>query len=173
MENTEKKSFRKEVILHFLLMIVLVAGDQVIKYLARTKLLDAPVILWKKVFSLQLVYNTGGAFGALNKYPIFLLLFSVVILTLVTIGYFWLPKQKKLNPLRFCMMLVITGALGNMIDRIIFGKVTDIFSFDLINFPVFNLADICIVCGCILAFILLLFYYKDEDINQWKKSKSK
>lgn len=164
----EKKQFILDGILHLFLICVVIVIDQITKAWARAQLSIRPVILWEKVFSLQLVYNTGGPWGFLGKHTIVLTIASVLILLLVVVIYLKMPRVKKMVPLRICVSLITAGAIGNIIDRIAFKKVTDLFSFDLIHFPVFNVADVSIVCGCILAFALTLFYYKDEDF-QWKK----
>ena len=168
----EQKGFWREGLLHVFLVVVLVVADQLTKVWARTGLADAPLVIWKNVFSFCLIYNTGGAWGIFHKHTWALTVFSVVVMAAIVAGYLWLPKVKEIRPLRYSIVLITAGAVGNIIDRIVFGKVTDMFSFDLINFPVFNVADICIVCGCILAGILLVFYYKDEDFDKWKKSNS-
>lgn len=168
----ERKLFIRDSLLHFFLLIVCVVADQLTKLWARTELSGAPIIVWKKVFSFRLVYNTGGAWGVLNKHTWVLTVFSIAVMIAIVVAYFLVPKTKKMRLMRFSMMLIIAGAIGNIIDRVGFGKVTDMFSFDLINFPVFNVADICVVCGCILMCVLLIFYYKDEDFGKWKKSNS-
>lgn len=102
-----------------------------------------------------------------GKHTFFLTMASVVILLFVVAIYLKMPRIKRMVPLRICILLITAGAIGNMIDRIVYKKVIDMFSFDLINFPVFNVADASIVCGCILALLLVVFYYGDEDF-QWK-----
>lgn len=164
----DKKRFVRDCIFHLALVIMIVLVDQLTKAWARECLSERPVILWKNVFSLQLVFNTGGPWGLLGKYTILLTVFSVLIFCFLVGIYLRMPRTKRMVPLRICAVLIVAGAVGNFIDRIIFHKVTDLFSFDLIHFPVFNVADIAITCGCILAFALTLFYYKDEDF-QWKK----
>ncbi|MCH5272142.1 MAG: signal peptidase II [Lachnospiraceae bacterium] len=168
----ERRKFLRSSLFHIVLLAVLIAADQLVKLWARTALKNAPLILWKDVFSLRLVYNTGGPWGVMGGHTVLLTLFSVIVLVIVIFAYLWLPKSARMRLLRFCIALITAGAVGNIIDRIMFGRVTDMFSFDLIQFPVFNVADSCIVCGCILACYLLIFYYKDEDFNKWKKSNS-
>ena len=90
----------------------------------------------------------------------------------ITGFYFWIPKTKKMRLMRFTLAMIVAGGIGNIIDRIAFGKVTDMFSFDLIDFPVFNVADIGVTCGAVAMCVLWIFYYKDEDFGTWKKSNS-
>ena len=59
--------------------------------------------------------------------------------------------------------LIISGGLGNIIDRVRLGYVVDMFDFQFINYPVFNIADCCIVCGCIMGAIWYLCLYEKYD----------
>ena len=76
-----------------------------------------------------------------------------------------LPPDRKYRPLRIVGIMLSAGALGNMIDRIWHHYVIDFLYFSLIRFPVFNVADIyvCVSCGALL--ILVLFFYKEEDLQ--------
>lgn len=162
-----RKQFLLDGILHLMIVTVIVLVDQFVKIWAKNTLVRKPIILWKNVFSFQLVYNTGGPWGMFGNHTFFLTMASVVILLFVVAIYLKMPRIKRMVPLRICILLITAGAIGNMIDRIVYKKVIDMFSFDLIHFPVFNVADASIVCGCILAFLLVVFYYRDEDF-QWK-----
>lgn len=166
-----RKRFISDCIIHFCLFGVLIVADQLTKLWAREVLVNEPIIVWKDVFSFRLIYNTGASFGIFHNHTSILTIFSVVAMIAVIACYFWLPKEKKMRPMRFTLAIIVAGGIGNIIDRIAFGKVTDMFSFDLINFPVFNVADIGITCGAILMCALWIFYYKDEDFK-WKKSNS-
>ena len=65
----------------------------------------------------------------------------------------------------FLLVLIFSGAIGNMIDRIRLSYVVDFFYFVLIDFPIFNMADIYVSVACVLLAVLLLFVYKDEDLE--------
>ena len=82
-----------------------------------------------------------------------------------------MPNDKKYNWLRFSLILIVAGAIGNFIDRVFRGGyVVDFLYFKLINFPVFNVADCYVVVGTILLAILLLFVYKnDSDVFMERK----
>lgn len=168
----ERKIFIRDCILHFILLAVVLAADQLTKLWARTALAEAPIILWKDVFSLRLIYNTGASFGIFQNHTTALTIFSIVGMLAIGVFYFLLPKVKKMRAMRLTLAMILAGGIGNIIDRIAFGKVTDMLSFDLINFPVFNVADIGVTCGAIVMCVLWLFYYKDEDFGTWKKSNS-
>lgn len=118
------------------------------------------------VFELLYVENRGAAFGILqNKQWIFLLIAIVVLIAL-----FWLlpriPAEKHFTGLRWCLCFIGSGALGNMIDRIIRGYVVDFFYFKYIDFPVFNVADIYVTTAAIILIILVIFVYKEEDFEK-------
>ena len=65
----------------------------------------------------------------------------------------------------FLFIFVFSGAAGNMIDRIRLGYVIDMFDFRLINFPVFNVADIYVTCSMIILLVFILFKYKDNELD--------
>ena len=74
-------------------------------------------------------------------------------------------KLNKYQDLRILFIFVFSGAVGNMIDRMRFGYVVDMFDFRLINFPVFNVADIYVTCSMIILLIFILFKYKDNELD--------
>lgn len=168
----ERKAFIRDCLVHALLLILVLVADQLTKLWARTTLADEPIIVWKDVFSFRLIYNTGASFGIFQNHTTALTVFSIVGMIVIGVFYFLLPKEKKMRPMRLTLAMIVAGGFGNIIDRIAFGKVTDMLSFDLINFPVFNVADIGVTCGAIVMCLLWLFYYKDEDFAKWKKSNS-
>ena len=75
-----------------------------------------------------------------------------------------MPDHKKYNNLHILLVLIFSGAIGNMIDRIRLEYVVDFFYFVLIDFPIFNMADIYVSVACVLLAVLMLFVYKDEDL---------
>lgn len=156
---------------HYILALLGVAlgviVDQVTKYLAvkHLKGQDAFVLL-KNVFQLEYLENRGAAFGMLQNQRIFFLLSVVVITIVVLIFYVRVPMEKKYLPLRMCAVLLIAGAFGNCIDRLMLGYVVDFFYFKLIDFPVFNVADIYVTVAVAILIVLLFFYYKEEDLDR-------
>lgn len=167
----ERKDFIRDGIFHIVLFCVVLVVDQLTKWWARSALPGAPIVIWKDVLSLRLIYNTGASFGIFQGKTLALTIFSIVGMLAIVGFYFWLPKEKKMRPMRLTLAMIVAGGVGNIIDRIWMGKVTDMISFDLINFPVFNVADIGVTCGAIVMCALWIFYYKDEDFK-WKKSNS-
>lgn len=155
-------------------VILLVVLDQFTKYLASSYLKgNEPIDIIKGVFSLEYLENTGIAFGMFkDKFAFFVVL---TILVLIVIGFFYvkMPDTKRYRPLQFCMIFIVAGAIGNMIDRIIHNYVIDFFYFNLIDFPIFNVADIYVSVTVFVLFLLILLYYKDEELDfaSFKRSK--
>lgn len=82
--------------------------------------------------------------------------------------------QKSICLLRICSILLIAGAVGNLIDRVRLNYVIDFFYFKLIDFPIFNVADCYVVVACIIFAFLILFYYKeDSDFDFLRKQKNR
>ena len=71
--------------------------------------------------------------------------------------------------MRVSLLLVLSGAIGNIIDRVFRGYVVDFFEFTFFDWPVFNVADIYVVVGVILLTFLILFVVKDDDLSMKKK----
>ena len=76
-----------------------------------------------------------------------------------------MPLTKKYVPLTICMLMVMSGAIGNMIDRVTNGYVVDFLYFRLINFPIFNVADCYVTVSAFVLVLLFMFYYKEEDLK--------
>ena len=149
-----------------LIITAFVFLDQFTKHLAVLYLKDQPNIVWiKGVMELEYLENRGAAFGILqNQQWLFILLFFLFV-TAVIIFYCRMPMEKKYLPVHIISLFLIAGGLGNLIDRIRLGYVIDFFYFSLINFPVFNMADIYVTVSMAILFVLLIFYYKEEDFD--------
>ena len=76
-----------------------------------------------------------------------------------------MPDEKKYRMLHLLLSLIAAGAIGNMIDRIRFDYVVDFIYFVLINFPIFNVADIYVSVSTVVLVILLLFVYQENDLS--------
>ncbi|HHV13454.1 MAG TPA: signal peptidase II [Clostridiales bacterium] len=149
---------------HLLLFIILVAIDQLTKHWVRTDLRNRkPIDIIPKVLNLQYTENTGAVWGIMSGKVTFLIIFTAVVLALIVFLYFKIPQGKRYHVLKLLVVFIISGAIGNFIDRILLGYVVDFIYFELINFPLFNVADSYLTVSSILLFILAIFYYKDED----------
>ena len=146
------------------------ALDQYTKALAVKHLADGPIPLIDGVFELRYLENRGAAFGMLQNQQTFFLIVTILTLILITILYIRMPHTKRFLPLRICLVSIVAGAIGNMIDRVTLKYVVDFFYFKLIDFPIFNVADIFATCASILLILLLFVYYKEEDIDEIYKA---
>ena len=159
-----QKAFRLTLAAEAVLIALLVLLDQATKLAAVSALKDGgPYVLIPGVFQLQYLENRGAAFGLLQNARIFFLAVTLIALAAVIYVLVRLPLKRKYIVLRFLMVLIAAGAVGNMIDRVFLGYVRDFLYFSLIDFPIFNVADIYVTCATILLILLLLFYYKEED----------
>ena len=150
-----------------MLTIFAIILDQWTKHLAVTKLQGkAPYILINKVFHLCYLENRGAAFGLLQNQRVFFLICALVILLFAIWIYGKLPNAQRYLPLRICAVLILYGAFGNCIDRIRLNYVVDFLYFKLINFPIFNVADIYVTVAAFLLVILILIYYKEDDLER-------
>lgn len=114
------------------------------------------ICIFRNFLYLDYVKNYGAAFGVLTNYQIFLIILGIIILIFLL---YYIFKKKNYN---LAYILLFTGIIGNLFDRIIYGYVIDFISFKLFNIymPIFNFADIFIVLG---AFLILIRSDKNED----------
>ena len=146
--------------------VLLVLLDQWTKHLAVTYLAGGEdIVLIPGVFQLQYLENRGAAFGLFqNKIWAFVIL-TVVFLLFLIWAYLRMPKTKKYLPLHVVAAVLAAGALGNFIDRVRLGYVVDFFYFSLIDFPIFNVADIYVVVSFAALLICILFVYGEDDFS--------
>ncbi len=167
----------KERMKHLILFIILIVIDQVSKYWVRTDLINRdslPII--PDVLKLQYHTNTGAVWGIMGGKVEFLRIFTLIVLVLILFFYTKIPREKRFRPLSIIIVFILAGAVGNLIDRFTLGHVVDFIYFELINFPLFNFADICLTVSSVLLFLLAIFYYKDEDfafLDQMFRGKKK
>ena len=170
--KTSSKSKGLFFFLDILFFILLVILDQITKNLAVVYLKDKPAyVIWDGVFELHYLENSGAAFGMLQNQKI--LFVTIAAFILLVIGYLLikLPRNRHYAMLEALLVLIASGAVGNMIDRIQFNYVVDFFYFKLIDFPIFNIADIYVSVSCVVLAILVIFFYKDEDFDFLSKKK--
>ena len=157
--------------MQYLFMILFVAGatalDQLTKFLVVENIsLYGHVEFIPDVLSFTYVQNTGAAFSSFRGMQwLFLVVFIVF-----TAGVVWEFSKKKMPFTtfeRWCIAAIYAGGLGNMIDRLRYGYVVDMVKTEFMNFPVFNVADCFITCGCILLLAHLFLFNKEF----WKEEK--
>lgn len=170
--KTSSKSKGLFILLDVLFFILLVILDQITKNLAVVYLKDKPAyVIWDGVFELHYLENSGAAFGMLQNQKILFVTIASVILMIVGYVLIKLPRNKHFAMLEILLVLIASGAVGNMIDRVQFNYVVDFFYFKLIDFPIFNVADIYVSVSCVLLAILVIFFYKDDDFDFLGKKK--
>ena len=148
------------------LMVLLVVADQTTKYLAVLKLKGKqPWIVLDGVFELHYLENRGAAFGMLQNQKLLFIFIAIVILTVIVYVLIKTPYQKKYVKLNLSLVFIASGAIGNLLDRVRYDYVVDFLYFSLINFPIFNVADIYVTLSAIYLVILLLFVYKEADLE--------
>ena len=149
------------------IIFILTFLDQGSKYLVLTRLKNSPdIILIPGVLQLHYLENRGMAFGLFEgKIPVFVIL-CVLFFCVFFYVYARIPRTGYYLPLTITSLIMVSGALGNFIERVFRKYVVDFIYFSLIDFPVFNMADIYVVCCGILLVILVCFKYKnDEDYH--------
>ena len=146
----------------FLLAALIVAADQGVKYLVRANIaLGQHVSFLPGVMYLTFVKNTGAAFSMLEEHTWLLTLLSGVVAVILAV-----LLARRILPHWFGQLalgLLLGGAVGNFIDRLLLGYVTDMFATAFVNFPVFNVADIAVVVGGVLLCVHVILFMKDED----------
>ena len=146
------------------IIFILTFLDQGSKYFVLTRLKNTPdIILIPGVLQLHYLENRGMAFGLFEgKIPVFVIL-CVLFFCVFFYVYARIPRTGYYLPLTITSLIMVSGALGNFIDRIFRKYVVDFIYFSLIDFPVFNMADIYVVCSGILLVILVCFKYKNAE----------
>lgn len=166
---------KKSYLVSLIAIVLGVILDQYTKLLAVKHLQEAPIPIWDGVFELHYLENRGAAFGILQNQQTFFLIMGIFMLLIAAVLLIRLPEVKRLLPLKACIVAIAAGAIGNMIDRVRLGYVIDFFYFELIDFPIFNVADIYVTVAAFALVLLILFYYKEDEIDSffneigWKK----
>ena len=158
-----------QLLLYLLFTGAIVAADQITKYLTVVNIpLAADVPFIPGLLQLTYVRNTGAAFSSFEGQQ---WLFAVVfVIFTILVVYEYRSKSMPFTALeRWCIFAIYGGGLGNMIDRIRLGYVVDMIETTFMEFPVFNVADCFITCGCIALMAHLILFNKDF----WKEDKKK
>lgn len=151
----------------FIYSLAVVIADQITKYIVRTEMShhdSIPVL--GAFFRLTYVENSGIAFGINFEggSVVFTVLHSVA--TVVVLGYLWASREKEFL-LRFSLALILGGAVGNLTDRFVFGKVVDFLHLSIgqYSWPVFNVADSSVTVGMVLFLYISIFRSGDRQIS--------
>lgn len=143
--------------------------DQITKVKAVTDIAaNGDIKVWEGVLHFTYVENRGAAFGMMQGGKWFFL----VITGIAVIGLVWflIKERRSMHFLmRFSICLLLSGAVGNLIDRVALGYVRDMIYVAAINFPVFNVADMAVCIGCGLMILDVLFFKGKKYIADDKK----
>lgn len=148
-------------VLYLLTIVVLVSADQFSKFLIAKNIIEnKQIILIKNFFNITYVKNFGAGFSILQNQTIFLVVITIIAIVFVTYLLIKSKNNEAFN--RVCYLLIIGGAIGNLIDRLTLGYVVDFLDFYIFtyDFPVFNLADCFLTVGCFLLIISILLENK-------------
>lgn len=142
----------KKNILIFSVALLTVILDQLTKSLIRQNIqLNQSIPIIKNAFHLTYITNTGSAFGLFKGLNLFFILFSIIVIIVIFYYLRKIVKNEKL--LQFAVGMLLGGTIGNLIDRLFYGAVTDFIDFRI--WPVFNVADSAVTISVILLIILL------------------
>lgn len=151
--------------LWFFIGIFLLAADQITKYLA-ARFLSEPVVIWDGVLELRYHENTGMAFSMMRGATAVLVLLTVLVMAAAVWLYGILRQNSRWETLNHILILFLAGGIGNLIDRIAHGYVVDFVYIRLIDFPIFNLADNYVTFAMAWLIWLMLFRYREEDLQE-------
>ena len=156
----------KRIVKAGVIFIILIAFDLLTKSIAVNALEDGKRIpLIPGVLEFYYIQNRGAAFGIFQNGTFILGVISAIALAVIVFVYLRVPDGNKYLPLRLDLVFIAAGAAGNLFDRITLQYVRDFIYFSLIDFPVFNVADIYVTCSVFILAYLILFYYKEEDLQ--------
>ena len=132
-------------IVYYVVALIVVVIDQVTKYMiVKTMELSETIPLIEGVFHITSHRNRGAAFGILQDARWFFIVITVIVVAAIV---WYMPRIRGQKVSLWGFTLILGGAVGNFIDRLLKGEVVDFLDFRLIHFPIFNVADSCIVIG--------------------------
>lgn len=139
------------------IIIVSVVIDQISKYIVSTNMrIGESFSFIKNIFNITYLTNKGAAFGVLKDHRwIFMIASIIAILVMLGILVHFI-KRKEFLWLQIALALMVSGGIGNMIDRLYRGYVVDFLEFDFVNFAIFNVADSCVTIGCAICIIFTI-----------------
>ena len=149
-------------ILEILIVLGVIALDLVSKSLVSGALSEGETIpVLEDIFHITYHKNTGAAWSILEgELTFFIVLTSISVVVICVVMFL---NRKGPMMLRLPLSLILGGAIGNFVDRIAFGYVRDMFDFRIINFPVFNVADMALTIGVAILAVYIIFIYKEPE----------
>lgn len=151
--------------------VLIVIIDQITKYIVVKNIsMNQMIPVIEDFFYLTLHKNSGGAWGIMQNSRIFF----IIAIPIISAGVIYSMCKNKSPMMRCALSIILGGAIGNYIDRLLEGSVTDFFLFYIgtYPFPIFNVADIAVTCGTILLIIYILFFYKEPQKESEKETEN-
>ena len=155
----------KKYVVFFLISSLLIILDQITKLYAKNTFINNPLVIIQNVLELNYTENTGAAFGIMKGKFYFFYIITFLVISFIIYLVYKTNLNKKYFPFLVSLLLIFSGSIGNLIDRIKNNYVIDFIYCKLIDFPLFNLADSYITIGAALLIYLFIFFYKEEDFN--------
>ena len=156
----------------FIFSGILIFFDQITKIIAADTLKgNAPAEIIPGVLEFRYIENRGAAWGMMQGAGIFFIILTFAVMAGMIVLVAKMPSVKRFRPLLAFAIQLFAGGIGNLIDRIGLHYVRDFIYFKIIDFPVFNVADICVTCGVCLLVILVVFVYREKDYALFKRKK--
>lgn len=150
----------------FMLFVILVIADQLTKHLAVVRLKNqAAYNLINGILEFNYLENRGAAFGVLQNQKYFFVFVALIFIGVIVFVLIKVPTQKKYYSLNILLVMIAAGAVGNMIDRVLYDYVVDFIYLVCIQFPIFNMADIYVTTATVILVFQILFVYKTNDFN--------
>lgn len=164
--------WRGGIIIYAVIITLLVIFDQFSKYLTVEHLKPIGSIeVLPKILNLTYAENTGAAFSILENQIWFFVAVTVFALGLM---FFLYKKQYIKHKIGvIALVLVAGGAIGNLIDRVMYGYVVDMFEFAFVKFAIFNVADICITFGGIFLCYYIIFLFDKDNPKEEKDAENR
>lgn len=186
--HIKKRKSSRHIAFSYLGVAIAIAVDQITKYLADICLNGkSPFVIIPGVFELRYLENQSAAFGLdilsilhkifrfsyfdenpdafLRCKMIFFAVVTLAVLVLLALLYRKIPWERRWLPFNLIILGFMAGAVGNLIDRVTHSYVIDFFYFCLIDFPIFNVADIYVTLSTLAFVIVVLFFYREEDFS--------
>lgn len=154
-------------LLYYILAVVLVGIDQLVKYLTVQNIpLHETAEFIPGVLSFTYHQNTGAAWSILEGQMWFFYIITIIVIGVII---YYMQSQKKHHPLlSTALSFLLAGAAGNFIDRLFHQYVIDMFRLEFIQFPIFNVADAALTVGVVLMIIYLIV----DELNMYKQKKA-
>lgn len=150
----------------FLVAFVVLLADQASKIAVLHFLpVYSSIPIWKNVFHFTHMRNSGAAFSLFSEHTFLLTIISIVAALIISL-YGLFEKEKLPLSALLGLGFLLGGTLGNLIDRVLWGSVTDFLDFQIISFPVFNLADVFIDLGMVFLIYYTFFGARVEKVNE-------